>query len=104
MAGYEAFWIANKVVKSGGCFPYNADYPFSHSLLGMGILGAGLAGAWAMTTNRKATPQDLAAIVLASLSHFLLEVPTHRHGKPYCPMRGFYILRKKYRRQDYTWR
>lgn len=39
LLGFESFSISSKVIRKGGCFPYSADYPFSHSLLGMGVVG-----------------------------------------------------------------
>ncbi|CAG7854589.1 SubName: Full=Uncharacterized protein {ECO:0000313/EMBL:CCA76130.1} [Serendipita indica DSM 11827] len=93
LGGLESFSISSKVLRKGGCFPYNADYPFSHSLLGMGydfvtsrniITGSILAFGYS-ATKKKASVQDMLAIVMCSLSHFLLEVPTHRHDTKITP-------------------
>ena len=47
-AGVEAFKVDQGIARSGGCFPYDADYPYSHSVLGMGVVGVAIAGARAV--------------------------------------------------------
>ncbi|KAI0718927.1 hypothetical protein C8T65DRAFT_570063 [Cerioporus squamosus] len=75
--GIETFNLDASLIPRG-CFPYSNDYPYSHSLLGMALAGVALAALYKSTTTRLVTGKDLAAIVAASASHFLLEWPSHR--------------------------
>ncbi|RDX51926.1 hypothetical protein OH76DRAFT_229787 [Lentinus brumalis] len=75
--GIETFNLDASLLRRG-CFPYSNDYPYSHSLLGMTVAGVALAALYRSTTNRLVAWKDLAAIVAASASHFLLEWPSHR--------------------------
>jgi hypothetical protein len=37
--GVESFRLDKSIVGKGGCFPYANDYPYSHSLVGIAVLG-----------------------------------------------------------------
>lgn len=37
--GLETFNLDTGIVRAGGCFPYTNEYPYSHSLAGMTVLG-----------------------------------------------------------------
>ncbi|PCH34079.1 hypothetical protein WOLCODRAFT_160587 [Wolfiporia cocos MD-104 SS10] len=78
--GLESFNLDLGIANgSGGCFPYTNDYPWSHSLAGMGVAGALLAFAYkSLRPHARVSAGDAAVIVLAALSHFLLEWPVHR--------------------------
>jgi hypothetical protein len=39
LLGVESFEVKSKFIRKGGCFPYEADYPWSHSLDGMAVVG-----------------------------------------------------------------
>ncbi|EPQ60345.1 hypothetical protein GLOTRDRAFT_118651 [Gloeophyllum trabeum ATCC 11539] len=75
--GIESFQVDPGLQKKG-CFPYATDYPYSHSLAGMFVVGAILAAVYKTQTRRQVSFQDLAVITLTSGSHFLLEWPSHR--------------------------
>jgi len=75
--GIESFSVDPKLTKRG-CFPYATDYPYSHSLAGMAVMGVGLALIYSAVSKRSVTLKDQAVIVAACLSHFLMEVPSHR--------------------------
>lgn len=83
--GLESFSV-NPVYEHTGCFPYSTNYPFSHSLLGMFLVGIGLATAYSSFSNRPVTIREKLAIVLCSLSHFILEWPAHREDVKVMPM------------------
>ncbi|KAH9929748.1 uncharacterized protein B0H18DRAFT_1148837 [Fomitopsis serialis] len=51
-AGLESFNLDQSIVARSGCFPYTNDYPYSHSLAGMGVAGALVA------LDVKLTPHD----------------------------------------------
>ena len=82
--GLESFSV-NPVYKVTGCFPYDTYYPFSHSFLGMFLVGIGLAAAYSSYSKRAVTVQEKLAIVLCSLSHFILEWPAHREDVKVMP-------------------
>jgi hypothetical protein len=83
--GIEAFAVNDEYSKRG-CFPYATYYPYSHSLLGMILIGTGLAAAYKAISKRHDVPlQDLAVIVATSASHFLLELPAHREDVKIVP-------------------
>jgi len=69
-----------------GCFPYTNDYPYSHSIAGMGVVGAVIAlGYKALRPSARVSLTDMGVIVAASLSHFLLEWPSHREDVKITP-------------------
>ncbi|RPD82159.1 hypothetical protein L226DRAFT_564765 [Lentinus tigrinus ALCF2SS1-7] len=75
--GIETFNLNGSLIPRG-CFPYSNNYPYSHSLLGMVLAGVTLAAFYRSTHSGLVTWKDLATIVAASASHFLLEWPSHR--------------------------
>ncbi|KAI0756488.1 hypothetical protein C8Q80DRAFT_1128897 [Daedaleopsis nitida] len=75
--GIETFNLDQSLVPRG-CFPYSNDYPYSHSLLGMTLAGVLLSVIYRQSTSAPVTLKDQVAIVAASMSHFLLEWPSHR--------------------------
>ncbi|CCM03655.1 uncharacterized protein FIBRA_05799 [Fibroporia radiculosa] len=78
----ESFNLDTSIAANRGCFPYANDYPYSHSLAGMGAVGFVVAlGYKALRPTARASLSDMIVIVLASLSHFLLEWPSHRAGE-----------------------
>jgi len=85
LLGLESFSV-DKGLMSRGCFPYATNYPFSHSLLGMAVLGVAVATAYMFTTERKVSAKDEAILLAVTLSHFLLEVPSHRKDIKITPM------------------
>ncbi|GJE86241.1 hypothetical protein PsYK624_023210 [Phanerochaete sordida] len=85
MLGIESFNLDTAIVRSGGCFPYTNDYPLSHSLVGMVAAGVLVAAVYKMVARVPAPPKDLAVIVAAAASHFLLEWPSHRHDTKITP-------------------
>ncbi|KAF7972172.1 hypothetical protein HWV62_18744 [Athelia sp. TMB] len=85
LIGIESFAVNDEFSKRG-CFPYATNYPYTHSLLGMVVIGIALAGAYNATTTRVKVPlQDLAVIVAVAASHFLLELPAHREDVKITP-------------------
>ncbi|EED80214.1 predicted protein [Postia placenta Mad-698-R] len=82
--GLESFNFDASI--AGGCFPYTNDYPYSHSLVGMGVSGLLVAAAYkAARPDARVSSTDLLVIVAAGLSHFLLEWPSHRHDVKLTP-------------------
>ncbi|KIP11743.1 hypothetical protein PHLGIDRAFT_63177, partial [Phlebiopsis gigantea 11061_1 CR5-6] len=82
--GIESFNLAESIARQGGCFPYTNDYPLSHSLAGMlicDLIGVILAVLYKSFARVPASLTDMLAITATSTSHFLLEWPSHRHGK-----------------------
>ncbi|KAJ8597618.1 hypothetical protein M405DRAFT_870842 [Rhizopogon salebrosus TDB-379] len=83
--GLEAF-IFDKGLMHRRCFPYATNYPFSHSLLGMAVLGVILATAYMFMSERKVSAKDEAILLAVTLTHFLLlEVPSHREDVKITP-------------------
>ena len=82
-AGLESFNLDKAIVARSGGFPYTNDYPYSHSLVGMGFAGAivGL-GYKFLNPNARVSATDFAVITAVGMSHFLMELPVHRHGTP----------------------
>ncbi|KAI0962358.1 hypothetical protein AcW1_001200 [Taiwanofungus camphoratus] len=80
--GIESFRLDPALAARPACFPYANDYPYSHSAAGMAATGVVLAVLYRAYADRPVSARDLAAIVLAAASHFLLEWPSHRAGKP----------------------
>jgi len=78
LLGFERWSVDSSLVRKGGCFPYHTEYPYSHSLLGMAVIGVLLAGGYTALSHRKVTLQDQLTIVLLSMGHFLFEIPAHR--------------------------
>jgi len=78
-AGLESFNLDKTIVGRSGCFPYTNDYPYSHSLAGMGVAGAlvGL-GYKLLRPNSRVSLTDFAVITATGLSHFFMELPVHR--------------------------
>jgi len=60
-----------------GCFPYDAKYPYTHSLLGMGVIG--LVFGLFVTLTRGLGLKSFFAINAATISHWVLDVIVHRH-------------------------
>ncbi|KAH9837342.1 uncharacterized protein C8Q71DRAFT_809565 [Rhodofomes roseus] len=78
-AGLESFNLDPAIVARSGCFPYTNDYPYSHSLVGMGVAGAAVAfGYKLLSPGARVSLTDFAVITATGLSHFLLELPVHR--------------------------
>jgi hypothetical protein len=74
----EHFVLNAQLAKSCGCFPYDGEYPYSHSLFGIATVGIVLAFWHACTARGPVQPVDLPAIFGCTLTHFVLEWPTHR--------------------------
>ncbi|GAO52809.1 hypothetical protein SAICODRAFT_51863 [Saitoella complicata NRRL Y-17804] len=66
-----------------GCFPYECNYPFTHSLLGEAVLGTGF-GLIAMTLLELPISSFI-AIFLAAVSHWPLDVLVHRKDVSLAP-------------------
>jgi hypothetical protein len=49
---FETFNFDKSIVKKGGCFPYTNDYKYTHSAVGMGIIGS------SFDVNRKLVTDD----------------------------------------------
>ncbi|EGN93168.1 hypothetical protein SERLA73DRAFT_190053 [Serpula lacrymans var. lacrymans S7.3] len=73
----ESFRVDPNLMKRG-CFPYATDYPISHSLVGMAVIGAAFTAGYTMMTQRRVSIQDQLVLMAVTLSHFILEVPSHR--------------------------
>ncbi|KAF8253721.1 hypothetical protein K440DRAFT_618186, partial [Wilcoxina mikolae CBS 423.85] len=58
-----------------GCFPYDAKYPYSHSLLGMGVIG--FVFALFSTITQGLGLKSFLALNAATLSHWILDVVVH---------------------------
>ena len=63
------------------------DYPLTHSLMGAAVWGALLAGGWMLLTGRR---RGVALLFAGVLSHWVLDVVTHRPDVPVLP-HGPYI-------------
>jgi len=70
---FESVALANHLP---GAFTYITDYPFSHSLFGNLILA--LLVGWSYYTSTK-SKVGATSLLLATLSHFPLEIPGHRN-------------------------
>lgn len=93
MVGIEKMKYTDRHV---GCFPYDAVFPYSHSLLGEVIIGMrkvpvpfsrctyllllGLVLAGTVSAVRGFRAGTFASLMAASLSHFVLDAAVHRKG------------------------
>ncbi|KAF8315927.1 hypothetical protein DL93DRAFT_2227199 [Clavulina sp. PMI_390] len=75
--GIESFRY-NTTLEARGCFPYSNDYPYSHSLVGVLALSIAVTAWYSSVAKPKASPLDLASVMAAGLSHYFLELPSHR--------------------------
>jgi len=82
--GIETFNLDPALI-SHGCFPYTNDYPYSHSLAGMVVIGVALAALYKTQSTNAVTLNDQAVIVATAASHFLLEWPVHRQDVTIMP-------------------
>ncbi|KZT73210.1 hypothetical protein DAEQUDRAFT_684092 [Daedalea quercina L-15889] len=86
LAGLESFNLDAAIAARAGCFPYTNDYPYSHSLAGMGVAGALVGLGYKLLRPRaRVSAADFAVITAVGLSHFLLELPVHRHDVKITP-------------------
>ncbi|KAI6112504.1 hypothetical protein EDD16DRAFT_1484723 [Pisolithus croceorrhizus] len=74
----ESFQVHEELARRGGCFPYAADYPYSHSLVGIAVIGIALTAAYILLSDRNVKAKEAAALFSVVLSHFFLELPSHR--------------------------
>ncbi|KIJ66339.1 hypothetical protein HYDPIDRAFT_86875 [Hydnomerulius pinastri MD-312] len=75
--GIESFRV-DEGLMNRGCFPYATNYPYSHSLVGMAAAGVAFAVGYMLLSGRKVTAKDEAVLLAVTLSHFLIELPSHR--------------------------
>ncbi|KAF9245743.1 hypothetical protein BU15DRAFT_40581 [Melanogaster broomeanus] len=87
LLGFESFDIDEDLVKRG-CYPYVADYPYSHSLVGMAASGVALAVGYLFLSGRKVTLKDEAVLLAVTLGHFFIQPPSHRPNVDLSPALG----------------
>lgn len=76
--GVERFRMHEELARRGGCFPYATDYPYSHSLVGIAVTGVASTAAYILLSDRRVKVKEVAAVFGVALSHFFLELPSHR--------------------------
>lgn len=75
--GVESFQVHEEFARRGGCFPYATDYPYSHSLVGIAVIGIALTAAYILLMDRSVKVKEAVAVFSVVLSHFFLELPSH---------------------------
>ncbi|KIM31676.1 hypothetical protein M408DRAFT_327142 [Serendipita vermifera MAFF 305830] len=70
--------------RGSGCFPYDCDYPYTHSITGEIIISLAFAVLVTVYTGSKRW-QSFLAVVLAGLTHPLFDLAVHRHDVALTP-------------------
>jgi len=104
---HSIMWLNNweklHLANFSGVFPYAPYYPFTHSLLGMAILGVLFVGFYRFVKGLSpSSTRDAQAIFWTVMTHFLLELPGHRKDISILPGIGPFLGASLFNSTFYT--